>query len=69
MIGTAVGAVAAVMLTAVFPQDRSGFLFAHVGMGVCLLLRIDSVAQFRGLRRHAGRLHAHHHCQHVDPRS
>ena len=28
MIGTAVGAVAAVLLTAVFPQDRAGFLFA-----------------------------------------
>src|SRR5580692_5989672 len=30
MIGTAVGAVAAVMLTAVFPQDRIGFLFGMV---------------------------------------
>jgi uncharacterized membrane protein YccC len=30
MIGTAVGAVAAVLLTAVFPQDRTGFLFAMV---------------------------------------
>jgi uncharacterized membrane protein YccC len=28
MIGTAIGAVAAVTLTAVFPQDRSAFLFA-----------------------------------------
>jgi uncharacterized membrane protein YccC len=28
MVGTAVGAVAAVLLTAVFPQDRAGFLFA-----------------------------------------
>src|SRR6516225_121600 len=28
MIGTAVDAVAAVLLTAVFPQDRAGFLFA-----------------------------------------
>jgi uncharacterized membrane protein YccC len=28
MIGTAVGAIAAVLLTAVFPQDRAGFLFA-----------------------------------------
>jgi uncharacterized membrane protein YccC len=28
MIGTAVGAVAAVLLTALFPQDRAGFLFA-----------------------------------------
>jgi uncharacterized membrane protein YccC len=30
MIGTAVGAVAAVLLTVVFPQDRAGFLFAMV---------------------------------------
>lgn len=30
MIGTAVGAVAAVLLTAVFPQDRTEFLFAMV---------------------------------------
>ena len=28
MVGTAVGAIAAVLLTAVFPQDRAGFLFA-----------------------------------------
>ena len=30
MIGTAVGALAAVVLTAVFPQDRSAFLFTIV---------------------------------------
>lgn len=30
LVGTAVGAVAAVTLTAVFPQDRLGFLFGMV---------------------------------------
>ena len=69
MIGTAVGAVAAVLLTAVFPQDRAGFLFAHAGMGVSLLLRVDAVAQLRGLRSHARRLDAHHHRQHIDTRA
>ena len=33
MVGTAVGAVAAVTLTAVFPQDRAGFLFGMVVWG------------------------------------
>lgn len=31
MIGRAVGAVAAVLLTAAFPQDRAGFLFTSRG--------------------------------------
>jgi uncharacterized membrane protein YccC len=30
LVGTAIGAVAAVMLTAIFPQDRAGFLFGMV---------------------------------------
>src|SRR3974390_57437 len=30
LVGTAIGAVAAVALTAIFPQDRAGFLFGMV---------------------------------------
>lgn len=68
MIGTAVGAVAAVLLTAVFPQDRAGFLFAMLA-SASLCSFLSTLLQLRGLRSHARRLDAHHHRQLIDPRA
>src|SRR5215472_10728836 len=56
LIGTVVGAIAIVMLTACFPQDRALFLISlAVGRRMCS--RRHAAAQFRGLFRGAGRIY------------
>ena len=62
MIGTVVGAVAIVVLTACFPQDRAAFWSAGA-VGRRLRPRRHGPAQFRGLLGGAGRLHRRDHRQ------
>ena len=63
MIGTVVGAVAIVVLTAAFPQDRALFLVGLALWGAACALRRHAAAQLRGLRGGAGRLHGGDHRQ------
>ena len=57
MVGTVIGAVAAVVLTACFPQSRSRLPARPCALGRRLRVRRDAVAQFRVLRRGPRRLH------------
>ncbi|MGH7046495.1 MAG: FUSC family protein [Stellaceae bacterium] len=63
MVGTLVGAVAAVVLTACFPQNRAGFLVGLAVWGRRLRFCRDYLAQFRVLRGSAGGLHYGNHCE------
>jgi uncharacterized membrane protein YccC len=63
MIGTVVGAVAAVILTAMFPQNRAEFL-----VGMLLWVSLCSFVSLRRLRSDASRIYPRHHCQHLDCR-
>ena len=61
MIGTVVGAVAIVVLTACFPQDRAAVSRRSGAVGRRLRARRHASAQLRGLCGGAGRLHGGDH--------
>ena len=61
MIGTVVGAVAIVVLTACFPQDRAAFLVAPGVVGRRVRSRRHAAAQLRVLFGGARRLHGRDH--------
>ena len=61
MIGTVVGAIAIVVMTACFPQDRAAFFVTLALWGAAMRARRHAVAQFRGLCRGTGWLYRGHH--------
>ena len=63
MIGTVVGAIVIVVLTACFPQDRVAFLVALALWGAVCAFVATLLAQLRVLRGGAGRLHRRDHRQ------
>ncbi len=61
MIGTIVGAVAIVVLTACFPQQRAPFLIGLALWGAASAFVATVFSQLRGVCRGARRLHGRHH--------
>jgi uncharacterized membrane protein YccC len=60
MVGTAAGAIAIVILTGCFPQDRIGFLALHLVQPLCI--RRYVAPQLRILLGRARRLYCSDHC-------
>jgi uncharacterized membrane protein YccC len=60
LIGTVVGAVVIVVLTAVFPQNRFGFLVGLALWGGACALVATLLGNFAS---YAGRIHGSHRCQ------
>jgi len=63
MVGTAVGAVAIVLLTALFPQERIGFLLGLALWGAACGLLATLLRNFAAYSAALGRLYGCDHCE------